>query len=322
MIQVSNAKLKAWSRMGQRAAVFGVALPHLAEEYDDLKLLTADLALLSGMERFQKKYPEKFLNVGIAEQNMIGIAAGLAMGGSRVFATTYASFIAVRSLEHVRQHLSHMGCNVKLIGSASGVTAAKSGVSHWATEDLAFIRALPNIEVYSPADSLSAIRFAEYAAQTQKPVYIRLSGGPDCPIIYNGEIEPCPGKLSELKTGTDIAIIATGLMVKESLDAAAVLEEKGISCAVFDMHTIKPLDKEGLTEIFKKYKLLVTVEEHQVTGGLGGAVAEFKSTFEKTPRQIFIGFQDCFTEAGNQRYVWEQAGLTADRIARKIEAEL
>lgn len=318
----TSANIRTWSRLGQRGAFFGVAMPEIAAEKDNLKLLTADLALLSGMERFEKAYPDKFLNVGIAEQNMIGIAAGLAMDGHCVFATTYSSFIAVRSLEHVRQHLSHLQCNVKIIGTAAGTVAAKSGVSHWATEDLAFTRALPNMEVFSAADSLEAVKMALYAANNEKPMYIRLSGGLNSPIVYKEDYEFVPGKLVELKKGNDkIAIIATGLMVNETIVAADVLEEKGISCSVYNMHTIKPIDKEGLDKIFAENDLIVTVEEHNVVGGMGSAIAEYKATKTNTPRQVFIGFQDSFAEAGSQRYVWKQAGITDELIAKQIESE-
>ncbi len=322
-MKYTAANIKMWARMGQRGAVFGVALPEIAARQDRVKLLTADLALLSGMERYTKKYPDQFLNLGIAEQNMIGVAAGLAMDGYRVFASTYASFIAARSLEQVRQNLAHMRCDVKLIGSSAGTAAAKSGISHWATEDLAFIRALPNLTVFSPADSLEAIKTTEWAADMEGPVYIRLSGGLSCPIVYEEDYAFEPGRLTRRKEGSDVAVIATGLMVSESLKAAAILEGRGISCAVYNMHTLKPIDREGLAEIFSRYGLVITVEEHMVSGGLGSAVAEFKATLPNTPRQVFLGFQDAFCEAGTQRYVWEQAGLTdvqiADRIAREWE---
>ena len=322
-MKYTAANIKMWARMGQRGAVFGVALPEIAARQDRVKLLTADLALLSGMERYTKKYPDQFLNLGIAEQNMIGVAAGLAMDGYRVFASTYASFIAVRSLEQVRQNLAHMRCDVKLIGSSAGTAAAKSGISHWATEDLAFIRALPNLTVFSPADSLEAIKTTEWAADMEGPVYIRLSGGLSCPIVYEEDYAFEPGRLMRRKEGRDVAVIATGLMVSESLKAAAILEERGISCSVYNMHTLKPIDREGLAEIFSRYGLVVTVEEHMISGGLGSAVAEYKATLPNTPRQVFLGFQDAFCEAGTQRYVWEQAELTdvqiADRIAREWE---
>lgn len=321
-MKVSRANIRAWSRLGQRGSFFGVAMPDIAKEKDNLKLLTADLSLLSGMDRFIASYPEKFLQVGIAEQNMIGIAAGLAMEGDCVFATTYASFIAVRSLEHIRQHLSHLKCNVKIVGSSAGVVAARSGISHWATEDLAFMRVLPNLTVFSAADSLEAIKMAQCAAELEGPAYIRLSGGLDCPVVYEEDYDFVPGRMVTLREGKDVAILATGLMVSESLKAASLLQEKGIHAAVINVHTIKPLDKEKLDEIFASYPLLVTVEEHNVLGGMGSAVAEYKATKDNTPRQIFIGFPDSFAKAGTQQYIWEQIGLTGAQIAQRIEKAL
>ena len=329
MIKVTPVNIKTWSRLGQRGSVFSIAMPDIASEHDNLKLLTADLALLSGMDRFKTAYPDKLINVGIAEQNMIGVAAGLAMAGDMVFATTYASFIAVRSLEHVRQHLSHLKLNVKIIGSAAGVVAAKSGVSHWATEDLAFTRALPNLKVFSPADALEAIKVTQYAASINEPVYIRLSGGLNCPIVYKDDYEFVPGKLSCVRntaneSGTiKVAVISTGLMVSRSIEAAALAEtgNGNLSCTVFDMHTIKPIDKEGLDKIFADYDLIVTVEEHNVIGGMGSAVAEYKATKTNTPRQVFIGFNDTFLPAGSQAFVLDEAGLSSEKIAGRIMVE-
>ena len=320
-MNVTPKDIRTWSRLGQRGTIFAITLPEIAEKADNLKLLTADLAILSGMDRYMTNYPDKFLNVGIAEQNLIGIGAGLAMEGYCVFATTYASFIAVRSLEHVRQHLSYLQCNVKIIGSSAGVVAAKSGVSHWATEDLAFTRALPNLTVFSPADSLEAMKIIDYASKKDGPMYIRLSGGLNCPIVYKEDYEFIPGKLIQLNKGEDIAIIATGLMVNEALKAERLLNEKGLSCSVFNMHTIKPIDKTGLENIFKKYKMIVTVEEHNVFGGMGSAVAEYKAVFQNTPKQVFIGFQDSYADAGSQRFIWEQVGLTDELIAKRIIEE-
>lgn len=321
-MKVRKANIRSWSMLGQRGTFFGIAMPEIAKEKENVKLLTADLSLLSGMDRYIKSSPEKFLNVGIAEQNMIGIAAGLAMEGDCVFATTYASFIAVRSLEHVRQHLSHLQCNVKIVGSAAGVVAAKSGVSHWATEDLAFTRALPNLEVLSAADSMEALKMAFYAAETDKPTYIRLSGGLNCPIVYQEDYNFQAGKAVFLKEGKRVALLATGLMVAEAQKAAKQLEEQGITCTVVNIHTIKPLDTEALDQIFANHELVVTVEEHNIIGGLGSAVAEYKATLANTPRQIFLGFPDSFAEAGSQRYIWEQKGLTGEQIASRVMSEL
>ena len=316
---MTSTEIRTLSRLGQRGAVFTSALPAIADKRSDLKLLTADLALLSGMNRFKAAHPQKLINIGIAEQNMIGIAAGLAMEGDCVFATTYASFIAVRSLEQVRQHLSHLRCNIKLIGSSAGVQAARSGVSHWATEDIAFTRALPNLTVLSAADALEAVKLTEYAAMTDDPVYIRLSGGLNCPIVYKEDFEFVPNKLKKLREGKDAAVIATGLMVYEALNASEILSAEGIEAAVYDMHTIKPVDKEGLDEIFSEYPLIVTAEEHQITGGMGSAVAEYKAGFRNAPPQIFIGFNDTYSAAGSPAYVRGCCGLTAENIVKKIK---
>lgn len=320
-MNIRPVTLKTWAKLGQRGTFFGTAMPEIAENNDKIKLLTADLALLSGMDRFVKHHPEKFLNVGIAEQNMVGIASGLAMEGYTVFATTYASFIAVRSLEHIRQHLSHIRCNVKIIGTSAGVVAAKSGVSHWATEDLAFMRALPGLTVLSAADALEAYKMALYAAEQEGPMYIRLSGGTNCPQVYMQDYDFIPGKGVMLKEGTGVAILATGLMVAEAMKAAQLLEEKGIPGSVVNFHTIKPLDTELLDQIFENHDLIVTVEEHNIIGGLGSAVAEYKATQDETPRQVFIGFPDSFAKAGSQRYIWEQKGMLGEQIADRILRE-
>lgn len=319
---ITRTNIRAWARLGQRGAFFGIAMPDIAESKENLKLLTADLSLLSGMDRFISKYPNKFLQVGIAEQNMVGIAAGLAIEGNCVYASTYASFIAVRSLEHIRQHLSNLCCNVKIVGTAAGCVAARSGISHWATEDIAFMRVLPNMHVFSAADSLEAIKIAKYTAEMEGPAYIRLSGGLNCPIVYNEDYTFEPEKMITLRQGQDVAILATGLMVAESLKAADLLAEKGVEVAVINVHTIKPLDKNKLDEVFETYKLIVTVEEHNILGGMGSAIAEYKATKSNSPRQIFVGFPDSFAKAGTQQYIWEQKGLTGEQIADRILKEV
>lgn len=318
MRAITKGQIRAWSRLGQRAVFFGVAMPELAREDESLMVLTADLAQLSNLNRFADQFPEQFLNVGIAEQNMIGIASGLAMEGYRVYATTYASFIAVRDLEHVRQHIAHLNLNVKLIGTAAGVVAARSGVAHWASEDIAFMRVLPNMMVMSAADGVEAWCMAQYSVEHDGPIYIRLSGGPGCPTVYDENYIFEPEKISVLRQGTDVALIGTGLMVHEALHAADLLAERGVSCTVANMHTIKPIDRETLHAIFRGHRLIATVEEHSVIGGMGSAVAEYKATLPDTPPQIFFGFTDAYTSAGASRYIWEKFGMTAPQIAERI----
>lgn len=322
MKPITSSTIRTWARLGQRGTFFAIAMPELGGEYEDLRLLTADVAQLSSMARFQAACPEKFLNVGIAEQNMIGIAAGLAMEGKCVFASTYASFIAVRSLEHVRQHLAHLQCNVKIVGFSAGVMAARSGIAHWATEDIAFMRALPNLTVFSPADCLDAYKIARYAAETEGPMYIRLSGGPNCPIVHKEDYAFVPGKMDRLREGSDVCIFATGLMVKEALDAAELLQEKGVSCTVCNVHTIKPLDLETIEEARNRHRLLVSLEEHNIVGGLGGAISEYLSGVGGGPRLVRMGIPDAYSAAGSQRWIWEQNGMDSASVSRRIMEEL
>ena len=321
MTELSKAKIRSFSRLGQRATFFGIAMPEIAEKEDDLCVITADLAQLSNLTRFSEQFPEKFLNVGIAEQNMIGVAAGMAMEGTKVYATTYASFIAVRDLEHVRQHLSNLKLNVKLVGTAAGVVAARSGVAHWASEDISFMRSLPHMVVMSAADSLEAYQMAHFSAEYEGPMYIRINGVPNSPMVYDENYKFEPFKISIIKEGKDVALIGTGLMVNECLEASRLLEEQGISCTVANMHTIKPIDKETLDRLFCSHKLIITAEEHNVIGGIGSAVAEYKTTKTHAPKQVMFGFPDAFTDAGTTQYIWEKFGITAPQMARKIERE-
>ena len=211
---------------------------------------------------------------------------------------------------------------MKLVGNSAGFAMEMLGVSHWAVEDIAFTRVLPNMTVLSAADSLQAIKMVIAADEIDTPVYIRLSGGQNIPVVYEQDFEYRIGKAIKLKEGKDIAIIATGLMVHESLLAAELLEKRGIHCSVIDMHTIKPLDEEILDNVFSTFELIVTVEEHNVIGGLGSAVAEYKGSRKNAPRQVFIGVKDQYLKLGTQRYIWQQYGLTAEQIANKIISEI
>ncbi len=315
---ITPVMIRTFAHLGQRGTFFGVALMDIARERKDVTVLTADVQQLSALNNFAETYKEQFLNVGIAEQNMIGVAAGLAAEGKCVFATTYAEFIALRSAEQVRHNLAYHQYNVKVVGGAAGVFSAKSGVSHWASEDIALMRSFPGMIVLSPADAFEAAKMAYAAAENPLPMYIRLSGGPSCPMVYKSDYDFEIGKAVLLKKGSDVALVATGLMVQECIKAEKFLSEVGLSCSVINMHTIKPLDTKMLDEIFEKHKLLVTVEEHNVVGGLGGAVAEYKAGLSHTPPQLFLGIHS-FDGVGSQRNVWKAQGITAEQIAKTVK---
>ncbi len=322
-MKISAPLIKAYSRLGQKGAAAGIGMLEIAKNDPNMRVVVADSIAIASLDRFYSQYPDKLINVGITEQNMIGVAAGIASeSGSNVFACTYAEFVIVRALEMVRQNLAYHQFNVKLIGNSAGFAMETLAVSHWATEDIAFVRALPNMTILSAADCLSAIRLILASSEMVGPVYLRLSGGLNCPIVYENDRDFVIGKANIVESGEDVAIIATGLMVREALDAALILKNKGVNATVVDMHTIKPLDTQLLDDIFKKYKLVVTVEEHNIIGGLGSAVAEYKCDNDLDVRVTRIGVNDFFGKLGSQRYIWEQHGLTSEQIADKIESIL
>jgi len=313
-----NARM--YSKLGQRGS-FAVAIEEIATLDNELVLMTADLTTLTGLTRFKDKFPNQLLNIGIAEQNMICIAAGMAKEGKNVFVTTYANFLAMRSYEQIRIQLGYMGFNVKVIGSGSGLAMGMSGNTHYGIEDIALMRAIPGLMVVSPADGAETVKVITEASKFLGPIYIRLSGAMNNPIVYTEEYQFEFGKAIQLRNGRDISIIATGTMVHESLIAADILHEKGISASVINMHTIKPLDTSIIQDICSHSKLIVSVEEHSVIGGLGGAIAEYLSEIPNTPRHIKIGIPDTFQKVGDYQYLLKENNLTGTQIANRINEE-
>ena len=316
-MEISPRNIRIWSRLGPSGAV-GAAAMELAEKLDDIAMLTADLCFFSGLERFKAKYPDKFYNLGIAEQNMIGVAGGMAKEGLIPYATTYASFATSRCLDQVRVNMAYMKLPIKLIGLTAGFGAGILGATHMSIEDIAIMRALPNITILSPADCTEIIKCMLAAAQTENPTYIRLTGPVNTPIVYQEDYSFEIGRAIKLQEGKDLCIIATGSMVAEALDTSSILLEHGISAAVVNMHTIKPLDTEMLAHIQENYKLIVTLEEHSVIGGLGGAVCEYVAQNKKQTSVLNLGINDFFVHAGDYRYQLEQCGLTAPQISSHI----
>ena len=319
MLTINSTNARIWSKLGARGT-YGVAMLDLGATLDNLMVLTADLANTSGLDRFRTAYPEKFLNLGIAENNMVNVGAGLAKEGYTVFATTFSNFAAGRSYEQIRLSLGYMKFNVNIVGIASGMAIGMFGNTHYGIEDAALMRAIPNLTIICPADGAEIVKTVSAAANYDGPVYIRLTGAMNNPIVYKEEYDFKIGKAVSLREGHDIAIIASGTMVYESLVAANLLGAEGISASVINMHTIKPLDTNSVDKALH-HKLIVTVEEHSVIGGLGGAVAEYKSTKSNAPKQLFIGLPDSFGKAGHYKYLLEKYGLVGASIAQKIAEE-
>ena len=295
----------------------------LAKNDPAMRVVVADSVAIASLDRFYNNYPDRVINAGISEQSMVGIAAGLSSEDGRVvYACTYAAFVLVKAIEFVRHNLAYHQFNVKLVGNSAGFAMETLSISHWATEDIAMARALPNMTILSACDSLEAIKMVMAAHEVIGPVYVRLSGLLNCPIVYEKDFNYQIGKAILLREGEDVTIFATGMMVREALDAAELLEAKGINAQVLDMHTIKPLDTSCLDYAIAKSRLVVSVEEHSIIGGLGGAIAEYMAGKEHSLRLVRIGVGDFYCKLGDLRYCWEQHGLTAPQIAERIESEL
>lgn len=316
-MEIKKSEIKKWAVMGPRAT-FGMAILKVYEEEPDFFVMSADLGSSSGLARFYSKYPDAFINVGIAEQNLIGVAAGLAKDGTPVFATSFAPFISMRASEQIRMNMGYMSLNIKAVGLGSGLAMNTLGASHFGLEDIAVMRAIPGMTVLCPSDGLQIVKCVEASKHYAGPVYIRLSGGAD--IIYEDDFDYEIGRSVTLKKGKDIAFIASGSIVSQTLKAASLLEEQGITCTVIDMHTIKPLDKETLNSLME-YQLIVTVEEHNILGGLGSAVAEYYACKKKRPRQLMIGVNDFYPHPGSYEYLLNVCGLSPEKIAERVKNE-
>jgi transketolase len=283
-------------------------------------VLSADLGKSSGLDRFAKTYPEKFLNTGIAEQNLIGVAAGLSKEGFQVFATSFAPFISMRASEQIRMNMGYMGLNIKAVSIGSGLSMGFLGNSHYGIEDAAIMRAIPNITVVSPADCGEIIKVVYASLSYDKPMYIRLTGGVNNPVVYENEYDFQIGKAVTLKEGNDIFLIASGTMVYEALEAAKYLDALNISASVINMHTLKPLDTELLDKVLSRGKPIVTIEEHSIIGGLGSAVSEYKTRFKNAPPHLIIGLPDAFGDTGDYEYLLNRYHLKGNLISERIKS--
>ncbi len=297
---------------------YGNALVELGKEHDNLVVLDADLAGATKTSIFKNVFPERHIDCGIAESNMMGIAAGLAATGKVPFASSFAMFAAGRAFEQVRNSIGYPHLNVKIGATHAGISVGEDGATHQCNEDIALMRTIPGMVVINPSDDIEARAAVKAAYEYEGPVYLRF-GRLAIPVIndkadYKFEI----GKGVQLKEGKDLTIVATGLCVSESLEAAKLLKEEGIDAAVVNIHTIKPIDKDILLKAVKNTGKLVTVEEHSVIGGLGSAVCDVLC--ENSPAPVLkIGVNDTFGESGPAIELIKKYGLDGESIAAKIK---
>lgn len=291
---------------------YGNALAELGEKYD-IVVLDADLSKSTKTEVFKKKFPDRFINMGIAEQNMMSTAAGLASCGKIVFASSFAMFAAGRAFEQIRNSIAYPNLNVKIGATHAGISVGEDGATHQCLEDIGIMRTIPNMVIINPADDVEARAAVKAAADHNGPVYLRF-GRLGVPVIYGDDYKFELGKGVMLKDGSDVTIFATGLMVEASLSAAEELSEQGISARVVNIHTIKPIDREIIVNAARETGAVVTCEEHNIIGGLGSAVAEVLCEEYPVP-MVRVGVKDCFGKSGVPAQLLKDYGLTAEDVA-------
>ena len=295
---------------------YGEALVKLGKVNKDVVVLEADLSKSTMTAYFKKEFPERHINVGIAEADMIGTAAGIATTGKIPFASTFAHFAAGRAFDQIRNSVTYPKLNVKICPTHAGVSLGEDGGSHQSVEDMALMRAIPGMVVLSPADAVETEKMVFAVAEYEGPVYVRL-GRLNIPVLFDENYKFEIGKAATLREGNDVAILATGLMVSEALEAAKLLEEKGVKARVVNVSTIKPLDTETVLKAAKECKFIVTSEEHSVIGGLGSAVSEYLS--EVHPAKVVKhGIQDVFGQSADGETMLTNYGLRAKDVAETV----
>ena len=315
-----NAKML--SMFGQNGAVFGSALDFYHDQYK-IKVLTSDMAYGAGLSRFKQKYPEDFYDVGIAEQNLMGITAGLASEGFKCVATAQSCFLSMRSFEPVRQYMGYMQIPAILVGINSGFSLTYFGNSHYALEDLSLMRTVPNMTVLSPADAGEAVKAFEAALNLNAPVYIRLSGTTNNPVVYAEDFEYDYRKANlAYNQGCDVVFIATGSMVYPCIKVAEQLNGEGVGAKVIDVHCLKPIDSETIVKEIAGANLIVTAEEHFLIGGLGTAVSEVMVQNQVSGKVLNLGVPDRFCAVGDYQYLMAQNGLSTEQIVEKVKEQL
>ncbi|OHD53503.1 MAG: transketolase [Spirochaetes bacterium GWF1_51_8] len=300
---------------------YGETLVELGTENNNIVVLDADLSASTRTELFAKKFPERFFDMGIAESNMMGFAAGMALSGKVVFVSTFAIFAALRPFEQIRNAIAAQNLNVKIAATHAGISVGEDGLSHQSIEDIAILRSLPNMHIFVPADGVSAVKIVKEAARINGPVYIRMSR-PKTPVIYDETYEFNAGKADILMDAPEarVALLANGNMVYEALVCGEKLKKEGFPTIVVDVSSVKPINKELIVSVAKRSKLVVTLEEHTIIGGLGGAVCEVLS--EEYPSKVMrIGINDVFGESGTPSALFQHFGLTAEHIYRKLIKE-
>lgn len=316
-MEISHKLLMDWTRRGMRKS-FGPMMEVLAQRNDRLIVMVADVAHSAGLDGFAEAFPNRFFNMGIAEQNMTGVATGMAKEGYNVFIVSFGSFVSMRNYEAIRTLAGYMHANVKVVALASGLSLGIQGSTHYGLEDLSLMRTIPGMLILSPADCREELKCLEFLAEYDGPAFLRLTGIDGSPLIHREDFTLSMDMPMLLREGTDVAIFSTGSVVSECIRASRALKKNDISCAVYEVTSMKPSPLRNMEELLEKYRLLVSVEEHFAVGGLGSMLSEFLSSNRNYPPLLRIGIGDGFPKAGDYGYMMESCGLNAENIRNRI----
>ena len=320
MIEITKKNIRVWSMLGMRR-ILGPAIKDLVEQDRRVLFATADTGRYYAYDDLLRTYPENVVDVGIAEQNLIGASAGLQNEGFNVYAVTYATFLTARALDQIRVSLGYMGIGVKLIGEAGGMCDGNFSATHMGLEDISNVRNIPNMRVITPADGMELVKTLTALRDAEYPAYVRMTGRFPIPVIYKEDYDFRIGKAVTLREGKDIAFVSNGTLLGDVLKAADLLAEQGVDCKVVNLHTVKPLDEEALREI-AGYKLVVTAEEHLLYGGLGSALAEFYAQEPVRPRILMLSVGTEYPRAAEYPDLLKNCGLDAESMANRIIEEI
>lgn len=317
-IEINQSNIKKWSVIGPRAT-FGMVLTEIANNIENLIVLSSDVSTSAGLDKFRKIHKDKYLEMGIAEQNMIGVAAGLSSENFEVITTSFAPFQVMRCCEQIKVNAGYMNNKIIMVGLASGLVLGNLGFTHCCIEDIGVLRSIPNITILSPSDPVEMLKCLESAINNLKgPVYIRLTGSANQKISYktNYDFNVCHNQT--LYEGKDVAIFSTGAIISEVIDSREILKKEGVNPAIINVSTIKPFDEKTAAKELKKYKLTVSVEEHNIIGGLGSVISECKSRYGLNGRHIALGVNDEYSKSGSYEYLKSYFGINSSSIAKKI----
>ena len=320
-MKFDEKKIKLFSTIGPRAAI-GLSMMDMIKKYPNLMILTSDVSTSAGLDRFRKTFPDNYLDVGIAEQNLIGVASGLSSEGFNTLTTTFAPFQTMRCCEQIKVNSSYMKIKNCMVGIASGLVLGTLGYTHCCIEDLSIMRSLPNITLLSPSDSIETVKAIEAALSYDKSTYIRVTGSANNPIINDTDYTFQIGKNILLHDGNEVCLFASGIILNEALIAARLLKKENISVKVVNVHTIKPINSEEIIKEIENMKLLLSLEEHNIIGGLGSAISEVLADNGLNSKLIRLGINDEYDKGGDYEYLKKKNNLTSEYIIKIIKQNL